>query len=87
MPYYDYYCETCGFEFERSVPIAERLSPTEESPVSECPETEQKCSIKMKFATPFVGDPWHFTGKKPDEGFKDRLREIKKHHRGSTINV
>ncbi len=25
--------------------------------------------------------------KKPDDGFRDRLREIKKHHRGNTINT
>ena len=41
----------------------------------------------MVYANPHIGDPWHHSGKKVDEGFKDRLREIKSSHRGSTINV
>ena len=42
--------------------------------------------IKMMFAKPYVGDPWHFAGKKPDEGFRDRLREIKSKQLHKTID-
>lgn len=87
MPYYDYRCKTCGLLFERNMKIADRELPTQESPVSECTEIEARCEIEMAIALPYVGDPWHFAGKKPDEAFKDRLREIKKSHRGSSINV
>jgi len=62
--------------------ISERNGPTEE-PCPKCSESE----VKLKLATPIVGDPWRFAGKKPDEGFRDRLREMKKHHRGNTIDV
>ena len=81
MPYYDYICVKCETEFEKSVPIAQREEPTEE-PCSSCGG-----KVNRKFSTPYVGDPWNFARKKPDEGFKDRLREMKRNHRGSNINV
>ncbi len=82
MPYYDYQCKSCEYEFEVCMKISERNIPTEE-PCPKCSERE----VIHKLATPFIGDPWHHAGKKPDEGFKDRLKEIKKHHRHNTINV
>ena len=82
MPYYDYKCYSCEHEFELNMKIADRNKPTEE-PCPKCSERE----VIHKLATPFIGDPWHHAGKKPDEGFKDRLKEIKKHHRHNTINV
>ena len=82
MPYYDYSCKSCNHEFEMSMRISEREKPTKE-PCPKCSESE----IILKLATPVIGDPWHFAGKKPDEGFRDKLRELKKHHRGNTIDV
>ena len=82
MPYYDYHCISCEHEFELCMKISERNGPTEE-PCPKCSESE----VKLKLATPIVGDPWRFAGKKPDEGFRDRLREMKKHHRGNSIDV
>ena len=82
MPYYDYQCKSCEYEFEMNMKISERKLPTEE-PCPKCSERE----VNQSLATPYHGDPWHFAGKKPDEGFRDRLREIKKKHRGNTINV
>ena len=82
MPYYDYQCISCEHEFEVCMKISERNVPTQE-PCPECSERE----VKHKLATPYVGDAWHHARKKPDEGFRDRLREIKNHHRGSTIDV
>ena len=82
MPYYDYHCTSCEHEFELCMKISERNGPTEE-PCPKCSESE----VKLKLATPIVGDPWRFAGKTPDEGFRDRLREMKKHHRGNSIDV
>ena len=82
MPYYDYQCKVCEHEFEMNMKISERKLPTEE-PCPKCSERE----VTQQLAAPYQGDPWHFAGKKPDEGFKDRLREIKKHHIDNTINV
>ena len=83
MPYYDYVCEKCGHEFEESLKIADRDAPTEQP----CRFPTCGGEVKMVYAKPHIGDPWHHSGKKVDEGFKDRLREIKKSHHGSTINV
>ena len=83
MPYYDYICEKCGEDFEESLPIARRDEPTKKSrPISDCGG-----EIKMMVARPFVGDPWHHAGKKVDDGFKDRLREIKSKHLHNTIDI
>ena len=82
MPYYDYQCTSCKHVFEASKKISERHVPTQEP----CPECSER-DVEQQFATPVIGDPWRFAGKKPDEGFRDRLREIKKHHRGNSIDV
>ena len=82
MPYYDYQCTSCKHVFEASKKISERHVPTQEP----CPECSER-DVEQQFATPVIGDPWRFAGKRPDEGFRDRLREIKKHHRGNTIDV
>ncbi len=83
MPYYDYICKKCGEDFEESLPISRRKEPTKKS----CPISDCDGEVKMMYAKLFIGDPWHFARKKPDEAFKDRLREIKKHHLHSTIDV
>ena len=83
MPYYDYICEKCGEDFAESLPIARRDEPTEKS----CPITDCGGEVRMMYGKQFIGDPWHFAGKKPDEAFKDKLREIKSKHLHSTINV
>ena len=82
MPYYDYQCTSCKHEFEINMKISERNVPTQEP----CPECSER-DVELQLATPTIGDPWRFAGKRPDEGFRDRLREIKKHHRGNTIDV
>ena len=82
MPYYDYYCSSCKHEFETNMKISERHVPTQEP----CPECSER-DVELQLVAPTIGDPWRFAGKRPDEGFRDRLREIKKHHRGNTIDV
>ena len=82
MPNYDYYCSSCKHEFEINMKISERNVPTQKP----CPECSER-DVELQLATPTIGDPWRFAGKRPDEGFRDRLREIKKHHRGNTIDV
>ena len=83
MPYYDYICEKCGEDFEESLPIARRDEPTKKP----CPISDCDGGVNMMFAKPFVGDPWHFAGKKIDDGFRDRLREIKSKHLHNTIDI
>ena len=83
MPYYDYECEPCGQRFEESLKIVDREEPT----TKPCPQENCEGKVKMSFAIPYVGDPWHFAGKKVDDGFKDKLKDIKSKHLHSTINV
>jgi hypothetical protein len=37
--------------------------------------------------SPAIGDAHRLGLKKPDDGFRDRLKDIKKSHRGSKINT
>ena len=94
MPTYDYKCEKCGHEFEDMLPISRRNEPTKVPCTMRILDANQdpQCfdcdgEVKMMFAKPYVGDPWHFAGKKVDDGFKDRLKEIKSKHLHSTIDV
>ena len=42
--------------------------------------------ISVPNGAPAIGDPLRLGRMKPSQDFRDRLREIKKTHRGSTIN-
>lgn len=46
----------------------------------EHPEQEWLCSA------PGIGDPYRLGRKKPDDAFRDRLKDIKKHH-GRTAKI
>ena len=73
MPYYDYQCTKCSAEEEFNVKIVDR----------DCPIDCSVCDGKMErmISLPAVGyDSFALTGNKPTDGFRDRLREIKKTH-------
>ena len=40
----------------------------------------------IKFA-PYIGDPTRLGLRKPDSGFRDVLKKVKKAHRGSNVNT
>ena len=82
MPYYDYKCYSCEHEFELNMKIADRNKPTEE-PCPECSSTK----VKHIFGKSHIGDPWHPAGRRIDEGFRDRLKEIKKLNPRNTIDI
>ena len=54
-----------------------------EEPCPECSSTE----VKHVFGKSHIGDPWHHAGRRIDEGFRDRLREIKKLNPRNTIDI
>lgn len=82
MPNYDYHCETCGKDFEINMPIAKRNEPINE----ECSRSD--CSLKLSPSLPKIGyDSFNLSGRKPDNGFRDKLREIKRNHPGTNINT
>ena len=78
MPYYDYKCERCEEQFEYNVSYEDR------DQLRKCPEcggelNRMICSPKICY------DSFTVTGKKPTDGFRDRLREIKKTHRNNNF--
>ena len=78
MPYYDYKCEKCSREEEFNVKIADRDCPID------CPICDG--IMKRMLSLPAVGyDSFVLTGNKPSDGFRDRLREIKKTHRNNNF--
>ena len=86
MPAYDYYCKTCGLEFEEILPIDQRNKPCT-APSTYCQEIESQCEILLKVSTPFVGDAMRQGLKKPDRAFNDKLKEIKKAHFGNNVRT
>lgn len=80
MPYYDFYCEQCDKELEINLPIAKR------NDIIKCEQCQNTLTKKVSLIT--IGyDNFALTGKKPDEGFRDKLREMKRNIPGNTINV
>lgn len=80
MPFYEYSCATCGKNFEIHTTIAKRHTPENE----DCDRSD--CKLTLDVASPRIGfDNWALTGKKPDEGFRDKLREIKKNYHGNQL--
>ena len=73
MPYYDYQCNKCSTEEEHNVKIADRNN------LIDCPQCDGKME-RMISLPKICYDSFTVSGRKPDEGFKDRLREIKKTH-------
>ena len=73
MPYYDYSCSKCSNEEEYNVRIADRDCPID------CPVCDG--IMKRMLSLPAIGyDSFALSGNKPTDGFRDRLREIKKTH-------
>jgi putative FmdB family regulatory protein len=81
MPRYVYSCKACDKDFEDSYSIEERNEPTK-TPCKHCGG-----EIYLTIGTTAIGDPIKLGIRKPSEGFRDRLREIKKNHPGSKMNI
>ena len=83
MPTYEYQCKECGYEFSRILKIADMRKPEYDN----CPNCDKQNSIKKKLSTPMIVGEIGGTLGKTDEGWKDRLREIKKAHPLGNVNV
>jgi putative FmdB family regulatory protein len=85
MPFYEYHCESCDYEFDELLNMVDRKKP-ESSPCPKC----QKQTIKLKIATTHftIGDTVRLGIRKPDREFRDVLKNIKKNHphHGENIN-
>jgi len=93
MPTYDYRCEKCGHEFEENLKIADRKIPTEELCEEQILQNEnsvghgfEKCGGEVKqiiVAASGLADPVRLGIRKPDDGFKDMMKRMKKNVHGA----
>lgn len=74
---------TYNFRNRKTGKVTERVMSIAEAEQYEKdhPNQEWLCS------SPAIGDPYRLGLKKPDDGFRDRLKDIKKSHRRSKINT
>ena len=82
MPTYDYRCEKCGHEFEIMLPIARRNEPVE----TPCARESPVCGGEVKqiiVSASGLADPVRLGIRKPDDGFKDMMRRMKKNVHGA----
>lgn len=82
MPTYIYNCEQCGFSYERLMTIADRHTP-ESEPCQHCGVV----STVLSPAAPMVSYTTIGVRQRTPEAFKDVLRNIKKKHAHSNIDV
>lgn len=75
MPSYLFLNKETNEEFEQFLSISER-----DKFLAENPHIEQLVN-----GAPMIG--FNMVTKKPDQGFRDRLKEISKKHRHNTINT
>ena len=81
MPTYVYNCESCDQFFEENIKYEDRDAPIEH-PCKICGGKIRRVPVMPGFAYDNIGP-----SKKPDQGFNDRLKDIKRSHRGSNINI
>lgn len=77
MPVYSFRNRDTGEEYELTLSMSER-----EEYLAANPNVEQFIG-----RAPSIGDSIKLGLKKPDGWFRDRLKDIKKSHRGSDINT
>jgi hypothetical protein len=77
MANYTFYNTLTKKEFDISMPISELDNYKDQNP---------HLNQRIKTA-PALADPSRLGIKKPDAGFRDVLKKVKKAHRGSTVNT
>jgi len=78
MPYYDYRCTNCGLEWEQSVPMAERNNPPNPPDCDEFINGKGHCVPEQVIGPKGFVAGYGVTNRRPDESFKDILREQKR---------
>ena len=84
MPTYVFKCDKCETVWEESLKYEDRDVPTEYgcTATAPCDGKISRIPAMPLFAYDNVGPH-----KKPDQGFNDRLKDIKRAHHGSTLNI
>lgn len=81
MPRYDYQCTSCKFHFEQNLHMDERKGPECEP----CPDCGSAKTVQIMIGAVPFGDPVRLGVRRPDEGFKEVLRNIHDKNSGSMI--
>lgn len=79
MPIYEFACSSCNHTFDRFLSIANYKQPESEP----CPECTELSILKHAGRINMV--QWE-KNLKPDETFRDLLRQIKKNNKHSTLD-
>jgi putative FmdB family regulatory protein len=66
MPYYDYHCDECGFDFELRKSMSECDEPTKEP----CPSCERFGKVIKAICAPAIVDSIRIGVTKPDTAFQ-----------------
>ena len=82
MPFYLYECSECSHQFEAFKTIAEYDVPLSES----CPSCYKVGYITRLISNTKIGDPVAVGARKVPSGYKEVIKNIKKHHPGNTID-
>lgn len=77
MPNYTFRNNLTGEQFDLTLSMAER-----ETYLAEHPEVEQ-----LIVSAPTIGDTIRLGLRKPDDGFRDILRSVKRRNRGTGVNT
>ena len=77
MANYTFLNKTTNEQFDISMAISELDTYKENNPHFE----------QLIVSVPRIGDPTRLGLRKPDAGFRDVLKKVKKAHRGSTVNT
>ncbi len=87
MPYYNYECHECGYEFEQFRTVAQYDMPCKEA----CLSCFKIGYVVRCISNPRLGDSVKLEMTKgllkPPMEFNERLKEVKKNFPGSTIEV
>ena len=77
MPIYSFENKETGAQWDETMSYDDKVAYLKENPHIQ--------SIITK--APGIGDPMRLGRVKPDDGFRDRLKDIKSSHYGSTLNI
>jgi putative FmdB family regulatory protein len=81
MPYYDYQCSACSEHFEKKLHIEDRKGPECEP----CPSCGAPKTVLLVLGPTPWGDPVRLGVKRPDDTWKEVLREVDRKNAGSLI--
>ena len=87
MPTYQYKCNNCGLEFEETHKIADRNIPCENPKKYGACDDDSSCDIQIVpqfLSMVSMRDGWR---RHTSDGWKDRLKEIKRQNPGSNLDT